>query len=119
MPVPPIPETHHSALKVAGRAFSFGRKKADSSATRPGVEHAQSDGNSTIGRQRATTESSYASESTATPPRLLDGGILDLDDGFGNMFDTFGKRQSKILEQPPMLEATTTDSPVGNASLAR
>ena len=64
------------------------------------------------------TESSYASESTATPPRLLEGGILDLDDGFGNMFDTFGKRHSKVLEQPPMPVGMGTQSPVGNATLA-
>lgn len=44
------------------------------------------------------TESSYASGSTATPPKLLD---TDLDlrqsdlDGFGTMFESFGKRGSQ------------------------
>ncbi|KAL6716336.1 hypothetical protein ACLMJK_005902 [Lecanora helva] len=113
-PAPPIPESTHSALKAAGRAFSFGRKKAEAASiaplsSRPGVEHAQSE-SSRFNRPRAMTESSYASESTATPPKLLEGG-LDFDDGFGTMFENYGKRQSKNLEQPPPLGGTTTESP--------
>ena len=120
MPVPPVPETHTSALKSAGRAFSFGRKKAEaasvlSSATRPQAEHTQQESYG-FNRPRAMTESSYASESTATPPKLLDGG-LDFDDGFGSMFESFGKRQSKVLEPPSSLEGPNTVSPVGSPSI--
>ena len=112
---PPIPESH-SAFKAAGRAFSFGRKKAEAAsiaslASRSGVEHVQSD-SERFNRPRAMTESSYASESTATPPKLLDDG-LDFDDGFGSMFESFGKRQSKVLEPPPTLGGARTESPVG------
>ena len=60
------------------------------------------------------TESSYASESTATPPRLL-GGDLDFDDGFGSMFESYGKRQSKTLDLPPSLASVHTESPVNAA----
>ena len=58
------------------------------------------------------TDSSYASESTATPPKLLEGG-LDFDDGFGSMFESFGKIQSKVFEPPPTLGGPQMESPVG------
>ncbi len=116
LPAPPIPETHHSALKAAGRAFSFGRKKTESSAgptqaPKPTVDHEPSESYANFIRPRAMTESSYASGSTATPPKLLDSG-LDFDDGFGRMFESFGKRESKVLEEPPTLGGTNTESPV-------
>ena len=57
------------------------------------------------------TDSSYASGSTATPPKLI-GGNLDFDDGFGSMFEGFGKRQSRVVEPPSTLGEATTDSPV-------
>ena len=45
------------------------------------------------------TDTSFASGSTATPPRLLDTGF-DLEksdhDGFGSMFENFGKNSSQI-----------------------
>lgn len=115
-PAPPIPESHNSALKAAGRAFSFGRKKAEaasvpSSSPRPQEQHAHPESYG-FNRPRAMTESSYASESTATPPKLLDGG-LDFDDDFGSMFESFGKRHSKVLDPPPTLGGASTASPVG------
>lgn len=61
------------------------------------------------------TESSYASGSTATPPRLfdedLDLGTSDLD-GFGSMFDNFGKRKSQIALVQEGQGMTRTQSPV-------
>ena len=115
---PPIPE-HHSALKAAGRAFSFGRKKAEvvsvpSPASRSQVEQAQPDTHG-FSRPRAMTESSHASGSTATPPKFL-GGDLDFDDGFGSMFESFGKRQSKVLDPPPVLGSVHMESPVNPTS---
>lgn len=59
------------------------------------------------------TGSSYASESTATPPKLLDSG-LDFDDGFGTIFENFGKRQSRVLEEPPTLGGANSESPVSS-----
>lgn len=59
------------------------------------------------------TESSYASGSTATPPKLLDSdlnlGQADLD-GLGSMFESFGKRRS----QTTVAQEVTglTESPV-------
>lgn len=61
------------------------------------------------------TESSYASGSTATPPRLLDEdldlGTTDLD-GFGSMFDNFGKRKSQIGVVQEGQGIARTQSPV-------
>ena len=100
MPAPPIPEST-SRVKATSRAFSFGRKKAEalSNASRPGLQQSQSDNASQQnGRGRSMTDTSFASGSTATPPRLLDAG-LDLGqtdhDGFGSMFENFGKSSSQ------------------------
>ena len=45
-------------------------------------------------RQRAMTETSYASESTATPPKFLDSdfsfGQSEASDDFANMFSSIG-----------------------------
>ena len=45
------------------------------------------------------TETSYASASTATPPKLLDTdlglGNTDDPDGFGNMFEGIGSRGNR------------------------
>ena len=61
------------------------------------------------------TESSYASGSTATPPKLLETdlplGQPDLD-GFGSMFESFGKRRSQGGLGGDGLEMKTTESPV-------
>jgi hypothetical protein len=68
------------------------------------------------------TESSYASESTTTPSKFLDGG-LDLGqsdlDSFGSMFDHIGKRQSKLVEEPGTLGGMKTESPVRCPCLLR
>ncbi len=61
------------------------------------------------------TESSYASGSTATPPRLLEADLdLGESDGFGSMFDNFGKRRSQLLGQDG-LGIITTESRVCQA----
>lgn len=61
------------------------------------------------------TESSYTSGSTATPPKLL-GTELELEqsdlDGFGNMFDSFGKNEIRLVEEPGVLGVTNAESPV-------
>lgn len=61
------------------------------------------------------TESSYASGSTATPPKLLDGdlnfGSSDLD-GFGSMFDNVGKQKSETANDTMALGIRATESPV-------
>jgi len=123
---PPIPESNSRSLRAAGRALSFGRKKADVSAVpapapRP-VDFGQSKGHENIHRPRAMTESSRASESTATPPKFLDGG-LDLGqsdlDSFGSMFDNFGKRQSRLVEEPATLGGIKTESSVRYGCLLR
>ncbi len=59
------------------------------------------------------TESSYASGSTATPPKLLGTGLeleqSDFND-FGNMFDSFGKSEIKLVEEPGVLGVTDMES---------
>lgn len=120
IPTPPIPESNPLSLRAAGRAFSFGRKRAESPSVlvpgpRPVMEHARSDGYESFNRPRAMTESSYASGSTATPPKLLGTGLeleqSDLND-FGNMFDNFGEEEAKLLEESGVLDVTNTESPV-------
>ena len=63
------------------------------------------------------TESSYTSGSTATPPKLL-GTELELEQSdyndFGNMFDSFGKDEIKLLEEPGALGPTIIENPVGH-----
>lgn len=119
IPIPPVPEPHTLSLRAAGRTFSFGRKKAPPSIPSsprftPSPQNAP--GHSNGKRERAMTESSYASGSTATPPKLLetDLGQSDLD-GFGTMFESFGKRRSQGggLAQET-LGIATTELPVGH-----
>ncbi|KAL8950066.1 MAG: hypothetical protein Q9222_003869, partial [Ikaeria aurantiellina] len=120
VPAPPIPATHPLTLRAGGRAFSFGRKKANSPSsaspiTQPPQVYGQYQDTPRHGRERALTESSYASNSTATPPKLLDTG-LDLGksdlDGFGDMFENFGERKSTIGLETTGLGVTKTESPV-------
>lgn len=70
-------------------------------------------------RERALTESSYTSGSTATPPKLLDTdldlGESDLD-GLGTMFESFGKRRSQLMSGQDALGLPRTESPVSAAS---
>ena len=60
------------------------------------------------------TESSYASGSTATPPKLLHTSleIGESDDAFGSMFENFGKRRSQTTFDQGALGAFRTQSPV-------
>ncbi|KAL8695454.1 MAG: hypothetical protein Q9218_000032 [Villophora microphyllina] len=104
VPAPPIPASHPLTLRAGGRAFSFGRRKPQSPSpaspiTQPPRAYGYSQEPETYGRERALTESSYASGSTAKPPKLLDTsldlGNSDLDD-FGDMFENFGKTRSTI-----------------------
>ena len=120
IPAPPVPESHPLSLKAAGRAFSFGRKRAESPSVavpgpRPAIGPARSDGYQFSNRPRAMTESSYASESTATPPRLLGTELeLEQDDlnDFGNMFESFGKNDIKLVKEPGVRAVGNVESPV-------
>lgn len=119
VPIPPIPQPNPLSLRAAGRTFSFGRKKVQSPSTPAptprftpqSIPH----GYSSATRERAMTESSYASGSTVTPPKLLDSdldlGKSDLD-SFGNMFESFGKRKSQTIETREVLGLGSTQSPV-------
>ncbi|KAL8764346.1 MAG: hypothetical protein Q9184_000051 [Pyrenodesmia sp. 2 TL-2023] len=119
IPAPPIPASHPLSLRAGGRTFSFGRKKphspfSASPITQPTQAYGHSQEPRIHGRERALTESSYASGSTATPPKLLDTG-LDLGDsdldGFGDMFTDFGKRRSTLSVNAIGLGVTKTESP--------
>ncbi len=118
--IPPVPESNQT-WRNKGRAFSFGRRKAESASipapvSQPDMVLASSQEYRHVGRERALTESSYASGSTATPPKILDGdldfGESDLD-GFASMFESIGKRKSQILESKGM-GLPNTESPVSS-----
>ncbi|KAI4261980.1 MAG: hypothetical protein L6R42_002838 [Xanthoria sp. 1 TBL-2021] len=116
VPAPPIPASHPLSLKAGGRTFSFGRKKPHSPSsaspiTQPPQVYRHSQEPAFHSRERALTESSYASSSTATPPKLLDTG-LDLEDGFGDMFENFGKRRSTSDADAAGPGVMETESPV-------
>ncbi|KAI4285929.1 MAG: hypothetical protein L6R38_000294 [Xanthoria sp. 2 TBL-2021] len=116
VPAPPIPASHPLSLKAGGRTFSFGRKKLHSPSsaspiTQPPQVYGHSQEPAFHSRERALTESSYASNSTATPPKLLDTG-LDLEDGFGDMFENFGKRRSTFDADAAGPGVMETESPV-------
>ncbi|KAI4197817.1 MAG: hypothetical protein LQ350_005662 [Teloschistes chrysophthalmus] len=128
VPVPAIPASHPLNLKAGGRAFSFGRRKPQSPASaspiaQPPQAYAYSRDFETHGRERALTETSYASGSTAKPPNLLDTslglGNSDLDD-FGDMFENFGKRRSTTdvdpVESSGFNRASAESVAVGRAS---
>ncbi|KAI4158749.1 MAG: hypothetical protein L6R39_000486 [Caloplaca ligustica] len=119
IPTPPIPATHPLSLRAGGRTFSFGRKKPSSPSsaspiTQPPQIYSHAQEPVFHGRERALTESSYASGSTATPPKLLDTG-LDLGtsdlDSFGDMFENFGRRTSTLGVDANGLGVTKTESP--------
>ncbi|KAI4133447.1 MAG: hypothetical protein LQ338_000183 [Usnochroma carphineum] len=117
VPTPPIPATHPLSLRAGGRTFSFGRRKpqppsSSSPIAQPPQAYTQSQEPGMQGRQRALTESSYASGSTATPPKLLDTGLdLGISD-LGDMFENFGKRRSTQGMDTAGLDVTKTESPV-------
>ncbi|KAL8966991.1 MAG: hypothetical protein Q9183_003120 [Haloplaca sp. 2 TL-2023] len=118
-PVPPTPASHPLTLRAGGRAFSFGRRKGQSPSsaspiTQPPQAYGFSPDPAIHGRERASTESSYASGSTAKPPRLLDSnldlGMSDLD-SFGDMFENFGKRQSVLGMDAESSDRVETEFP--------
>ncbi|OJJ42994.1 hypothetical protein ASPZODRAFT_146555 [Penicilliopsis zonata CBS 506.65] len=93
IPVPPL----SSALRAAGRTFSFGGRLSKTSTPPPHPPPSARNETPITSRTRAMTSSTT---STATPPRLLDEDIglgKMEDDGFGNMFDNVGKRESMGL----------------------
>ena len=101
IPVPPAPVPRPPfSLRGSARTFSFGSRTGGSSSTasqpplpvlpRPAPM-------ADNGRDRAFSASTA---STATPPKLLDAelGFGDNEaDGFSNMFDNIGKRDSRIM----------------------
>ena len=104
-PIPPIPESRPSfSLSAGSRTFSFGRKAFSSNkppaqpkpSKAPALplpdSSAESTQDSLESRDRALTESSYAS--TATPPKLEDS--LVGNSSFSDLFSNFGKRKSQI-----------------------
>lgn len=109
VPMPQQPATTSSTapfLRSAGRAFTFGSKKTEplQGPVRPPVEpppHYDIPDIPAI-RHRAMTETSYASASTATPPKLLDNELDFGGDGddFSNIFAGIGeeRRRSRALE---------------------
>lgn len=117
IPVPPTPASNPLSFRAGARTFSFGRKKAQTSInTPPPLQHvSDSPGYTYATRERALTESSYTSGSTATPPKLLETGLdfgsSDLD-GFGSMFDNVGKSRSQQDVSRIGLDAPRTESPV-------
>ncbi|KAL9614750.1 MAG: hypothetical protein Q9167_000741 [Letrouitia subvulpina] len=122
VPTPPIPESQPLTLRAAGRTFSFGRRKPQlpgQSTSSPRLTDLQPPipESSTQSRERASTESSYASTSTATPPKIMDTGLdlggTDLDN-FGDMFENFGKRRSGLGGDVNGLGLTNTDRGLGN-----
>lgn len=120
IPLPAIPGSSPRAFRAGGRAFSFGRKKGQTTSTisspppPPPPKTTGSTEYAHVTRERALTESSYASGSTATPPKLqdtgLDLGLSDLD-GFGSMFDNVGKPKSHTEDDKMAGKIRATESP--------
>ena len=108
-------------VRAVGRTFSIGRKAIHTSdagfAPQSGDAQEQFPPPTGTTRERAMTETSFASASTATPPKLLDAdlnfGGPDLD-GFGNMFDNYGRRTSRALDGQSITRTPNTANPVDN-----
>ncbi|KAK2768766.1 hypothetical protein FQN54_000622 [Arachnomyces sp. PD_36] len=92
LPVPPIPESQPAfSLKAGGRTFSFGTR----SPKPPMTPKEPSPPPQMPSRDRAMTSST---QSTATPPKLDSELTLGGEsDGFGSMFENFGKRKSALF----------------------
>lgn len=119
----PLPSSQPSSpsvfsLRAAGRTFSFG-KKSRQPTTPQDVPEPMPDlseplneknlqGYESVTRPRALTETSHASASTATPPKLLDSDLNfgEFDTGFSNMFDNFGDKKKKMLKGPGALDSS-------------
>lgn len=109
IPVPPLA----SALRNAGRTFSFGSSGKRPKPSTPSTPPVKSP--SASSRHRAMTASTT---STTTPPKLLDSDLnLDSSDGFGNMFENFGKRQSALLQMSTSQDGTDKVGPSKTSSL--
>ncbi|MCJ1448993.1 MAG: hypothetical protein MMC23_009512 [Stictis urceolatum] len=92
------------SLRAAGRTFSFGaRKSIQHSMPSPNEiplpqQHAEYSDIPDIyhnNRQRAMTDTSYASGSTTTPPKLLDTDFGNGGDGLGDIFADLGREKRK------------------------
>ncbi|WEW60098.1 hypothetical protein PRK78_005583 [Emydomyces testavorans] len=92
IPVPPIPESSFAtALRAAGRTFSFGTKAPRIVPPNQGTPRPSE----STTRERAMTTSTT---STATPPRLLDSDLkLAVSDDFSNIFEGLDKRKSQVV----------------------
>lgn len=101
IPVPPAPVPRPPfSLRSSARTFSFGSRTGGSSVIasqtpQPAIPRAAPMADSS--RDRAFSASTA---STATPPKLLDAELTFGDndaDGFSNMFDHIGKRESRNM----------------------
>ena len=123
LPVPPTPASQPSFFARSSRAFSFGRKASQAAQA---AEAAQNQALATpsphqnttpiitpdpayVSRPRALTETSYASASTATPPKLLDSDLgfvpSDDQDAFGDMFAGIGSSRATVSRSPESFAA--------------
>ncbi|KAF9883196.1 hypothetical protein FE257_003883 [Aspergillus nanangensis] len=95
------------ALRAAGRTFSFGGRFSKTSVPIP-PPHQSTPGPST--RNRAMTTST---NSTATPPKLLDTDLSlgQIGDDFHNMFDDVGKQESGPKKPSPRDSSADTYPP--------
>ncbi|KAL4889279.1 hypothetical protein BDV59DRAFT_120259 [Aspergillus ambiguus] len=109
IPIPPI----SGALRAAGRTFSFGGRFSKSSAPIPPPQQSTP----APARGRAMTATS---DSTATPPKLLDTDLHlgQLGDDFHNMFDDLGKSESTTQQSSARNRSVDTysSSPPENPS---
>ena len=119
LPKPPGQASHSPfSLRAAGRTFSFGKRlsqhtSSDGPDPLPNISNGTDQAYGMVPRPRAMTETSYASASTATPPRLLDTdlgfGLSNDLDGFGDMFDGIGDGKKRISQTPEAIELGEPD----------
>ncbi len=96
IPLPPVPRSMSAfSLKSAGRSLSWGRNKPQPPSPKESESPINTEDQS-AGRARAVTSSSYAS--TATPPNIEKNLGLSLGGDFSEMFASFDKRKSAILD---------------------
>lgn len=115
------PEKQHTfSIRAAGRTFSFGSRagKQPGSTVGQAADQPRISGSfgwgGRLGRERAMTESSYAS--TATPPKLSTDFVPVESASFAGIFDGIGDRRSLVMGQPGSsydLERPGDASPVG------
>ena len=118
LPVPPIPASQPSFFARSSRAFSFGRKASQAAQASEAAQNLvlatpSPQQNTTpvitpdpvyVSRPRGLTETSYASASTATPPKLLDADLGFVPSGdrdaFGDMFAGIGSSRAAVSRSP-------------------